>query len=215
VLGEWLGELTLAEFSSGVLGRQAWARPGAALGPSAAFGWDALGRLLERPALDLIVIARGQLLEVEPPRSLADARALLAADAGFVVRRAERHDRDLARLAADVSRDLPGAAHVQIFVTPARSYGFAWHYDAEEVFIVQTAGVKDYYFRANTVTREPPRSVRHDFGCFRQETSPLQTARLVPGDVLYLPAGWWHRAQCVEESLSISLGLRPLAADRA
>jgi ribosomal protein L16 Arg81 hydroxylase len=49
--------------------------------------------------------------------------------------------------------------------------------------------------------------VRHDFRCFREETSPLQTARLFPGDVLYLPALWWHMARCVEDSLSIALGV--------
>ena len=46
---------------------------------------------------------------------------------------------------------MPGTAHVQLFVTPAETHGFSWHYDAEEVFIVQTAGVKDYLLRENTV----------------------------------------------------------------
>ena len=34
----------------------------------------------------------------------------------------------------------------------ANSYG--WHHDFEDVFIAQTAGVKDDYFRANTVARD-------------------------------------------------------------
>jgi ribosomal protein L16 Arg81 hydroxylase len=43
----------------------------------------------------------------------------------------------------------------------------------------------------------------------REERSPLMTARLVAGDFLYLPCGWWHMATCVDDSLSISIGLLP------
>jgi 50S ribosomal protein L16 3-hydroxylase len=207
MLREWLEPTTLEDFVGAHLGRQAWARPGAALDALSMLDWPALGRLLERPALDLIWVARGQGLELSSPASLAEARAQLAVGIGFVIRRAERHDAELARLARHLVRDLPGRAQIQLFVTPGGTHGFGWHYDAEHVFIVQTAGVKDYFFRENTVTRETPHAVRYDFGRFRDETSPLQIARLLPGDVLYLPALWWHMAQCVEDSLSISLGV--------
>jgi ribosomal protein L16 Arg81 hydroxylase len=30
---------------------------------------------------------------------------------------------------------------------------------------------------------------------------------LIGGDWLYIPARWWHGAKCIEDSLSISLGL--------
>jgi 50S ribosomal protein L16 3-hydroxylase len=211
MLRDWLGDLSLDAFRATHLGCQAWARPGVALGQTPLFDWSALGRILEHGDLDLIAVARGQFLDVPPPRSLDAARAMLATGAGFVIRRAERHDEALARFAESVTRDLPGHAHIQLFVTPGSTHGFAWHYDAEEVFITQTAGVKDYYFRANTVTTEAPRAVCHDFSRFRDETSPLQTARLLAGDVLYLPARWWHMAKCVEDSLSISLGIQPHA----
>jgi ribosomal protein L16 Arg81 hydroxylase len=34
-----------------------------------------------------------------------------------------------------------------------------------------------------------------------------RTARLFAGDWLYIPSRWWHMAKCIEDSLSISLGL--------
>jgi len=207
MLRDWLGDLSLDAFASLHLGRNAWARPGVALPQIPLFGWPALGRILEQPDLDLIAVARGQFLDVPRPRSLAQARAMLASGAGFVIRHAQRNDPALASFAEDFTRDLPGEAHIQLFVTPGGTHGFAWHYDAEEVFITQTVGVKDYYFRENTITREAPRAIRHDFSRFREETSPLQTARLLAGDVLYLPARWWHMAKSVEDSLSISLGV--------
>jgi ribosomal protein L16 Arg81 hydroxylase len=33
------------------------------------------------------------------------------------------------------------------------------------------------------------------------------SSRLVAGDWLYLPARWWHLVKCVEDSLSISVGV--------
>jgi ribosomal protein L16 Arg81 hydroxylase len=133
----------------------------------------------------------------------------MAAGLGFVVRGAERNDPALAELAAAFALDLPGKINVQLFATRAGTNGFGWHYDFEEVFIVQTAGVKDYYFRDNTVDRDTTFGTQPDFERFRQEKSPLATARLLPGDWLYLPARWWHMARCLEDSLSISVGVLP------
>jgi 50S ribosomal protein L16 3-hydroxylase len=107
-----------------------------------------------------------------------------------------------------------GSAHVQLFVTPGRTHGFGWHYDDEDVFILQTVGVKDYYFRANTVAAEV--AAHPDaFARFDVETSPLCTARLLAGDFLYLPARWWHMATCERDALSISVGVeRPRTCER-
>jgi len=69
--------------------------------------------------------------------------------------------------------------------------------------------VKDYYFRANTVDPASPVGSQPDFSLIRKERSPLATARLLPGDWLYIPARWWHVALPAEDSLSISLGVFP------
>jgi 50S ribosomal protein L16 3-hydroxylase len=174
--------------------------------------FPALGRC--SPA-DVLVVARGKLLEVPPPRSLAETRALMQKGVGLVIRRGEQHDQGLAGFAASLVRDLPGRVHVQLFVTPGGTHGFGWHYDHEDVFIAQTAGVKDYYFRDNTVDRDTPIGAQPDFTRFARERTPLATARLIPGDWLYLPSRWWHMARCVEDSLSISAGLFPLATMRS
>jgi 50S ribosomal protein L16 3-hydroxylase len=122
-----------------------------------------------------------------------------------VIRRAERCDAGLAALAQGFAEDFAAPSHIQVFVTPADTHGFGWHFDAEHVFIAQTAGVKDYYFRRNTVS--PEREARPDFTRFASERSPLATARLIAGDWLYLPARWWHMAKCAEASLSLSIGV--------
>ena len=91
---------------------------------------------------------------------------------------------------------------------PLCAPGFGWHYDAEDVFIAQTAGEKDYYFRENTVEADTPFPPK-DFQAYHAETSALQTAHLVAGDFLYIPARWWHMALCREDALSISVGVMP------
>jgi 50S ribosomal protein L16 3-hydroxylase len=126
------------------------------------------------------------------------------------VRHAERVDAAMAAVARRFADDLPGEAQVQLFATPAGTYGFGWHWDWEDVFIAQTAGDKEYVFRDNTVDRTTPRARQPDFGTFRRETSPLASARLLPGDWLYIPARWWHvAARCHRDALSLSVGMFP------
>jgi len=174
------------------------------------FGWETLSRVLAAaPPPEVSVVTRGRLVDAPAPREAAEARSLLQRGVGLVIRRAERQEAGLAELAASFARDLPGEVHIQLFITPAGTYSFGWHYDFEDVFIAQTAGVKEYYFRANTVACYTPRGARPDFTQFRREVSPFAAARLLPGDWLYLPARWWHVAKCVEEALSISVGVFP------
>jgi hypothetical protein len=212
LLQRWLGDTPLADFLRDHLGRAPLARPAAAAAAVPRFDWPTLGRLLARPGLELLVVRGGRELPAAPPRGPSALRRLLDAGAGVVVRRAERHDAGLAGLAEDLARDLPGEVHVQLFATAKGTSGFGWHYDAEEVFIVQTHGEKDYFFRRNTLDPRPVPGAQPDFGRIREETTPTMTCALWPGDWLYLPRGWWHVARARTDSLSISLGVRPGAA---
>ena len=210
MLDEWLNPMPIESFTRDYFRKQPYASPSSALDVVPLFSWGTLDRLLtEHPTADVLVVALGKLLEVPMPRSLADTRALMLGGTGLVIRRAEQHDAGLANLAAALGRNIPGEVHVQLFITPADTYGFGWHYDDEDVFIVQTNGEKDYFFRDNTVERYRPRGAPLDFSRFRDETSSIGSARLIAGDWLYIPSRWWHMAKCTQDSLSISLGLLP------
>jgi hypothetical protein len=206
MLQEWLGETHLASFVATQLGRGPTARASTAARAVPLLTWETLDRLLQRePAPDVLVAARGQLVDAPAPRSLGALSALMERGTGVVIRRAERWDDGLAELADAFAADFSAPSHIQVFATPAGTHGFGWHYDVEHVFIAQTAGIKDYYFRCNTVS--PLGEVPPDFTRFAGERSPLATARLIAGDWLYLPARWWHMAKCVEPSLSLSIGV--------
>lgn len=209
MLRDWIAPLTLADFRATHFGKRAWAQPGSTKGSLATLDWDALGRVLSVGA-DTIVCAKGQHLPYPVPRDLDELRAYFRIGVGLGMRFCERADAGL-RAVADSFAELPGTPQVQVFATPAQTHGFGWHYDLEDVFIAQTAGVKDYYFRPNTVEADTPFPPK-DFSSFAAETSPLMTATLVAGDFLYIPSRWWHMAICKETALSISVGLMPVGA---
>jgi 50S ribosomal protein L16 3-hydroxylase len=212
MLAEWLAPLDVEGFRRSYLHRSAWALPHSAQSALGVLDWRVLDEVLSSTTPpDTIVCAQGKMLPFPVPRDLTELRAYMRMGIGAAMRHTQRSHPRLAALAAEFEATLPGIVQVQIFVTPAETHGFGWHYDAEDVFIAQVAGIKDYYFRENTVEANAP-FPPPDFTAYHAEKSPLQTATLVPGDFLYIPARWWHMAVCREDSLSISVGVVPDAA---
>jgi 50S ribosomal protein L16 3-hydroxylase len=214
MLGSWLEPVSVDEFVREHLGRAPHARPSTAAAALPLFDWSVLEQLFaafaqERAEPDVLVAANGRLVDVSRPRSTGDVRRLMAQRHGVVIRKAEQHHPPLADLARSFARDLPGEVHVQLYVTPAGTQTFGWHYDDEEVFIAQTAGTKDYYLRENTIMPGQPARAQPDFSPVLRETSRLMCARLLAGDWLYIPSRWWHLVRSVEDALSISIGLTP------
>jgi 50S ribosomal protein L16 3-hydroxylase len=209
MLGAWLGSLPVETFVAQHLQRGPIARPGTATTALPLLDWEVLAQVLahEDPRPDVLVVAGGKLLPWPAPRDLTELRVYLRMGVGLAMRHTQHCHPNLRRVADAFETDV-GQAQVQIFVTPASAHGFSWHYDDEDVFIAQTLGAKDYYFRANTVC---PEVTAHGtvFGRFAEETSPIHTATLIAGDFLYIPARWWHMATCREEALSISVGVYP------
>jgi ribosomal protein L16 Arg81 hydroxylase len=209
MLDALLGDLRREEFFAQHFGRTPFARPSVARRYVELLDADALDRILGAREPDLLVVERGRLLPDEPPRSLAEARAILDRGASIVIRKAQELDPDLARFAARFAAEFGPrwAPQIQLFVTPAKARGFGWHYDYEDVFLFQTVGTKRYLFRRNTVDPDPAPRTHYDFSAITRETTPTMEAVLAPGDFLYLPRGWWHVASAIEESWAISLGI--------
>ena len=99
----------------------------------------------------------------------------------------------------------------------AGEHGFSWHYDAEEVFIIQTSGQKEYSLRKNTVNPWPLiETIPSNMG-YEREVMPLMRVLLSAGDWLYIPCGYWHKAEARdldETAISLALGvMSPSAID--
>jgi ribosomal protein L16 Arg81 hydroxylase len=205
MLERWMAEGAYRGFVAQRARRAPFADVGVMPAHELAFDWERLGRVLADRASDVLVVRDSVLSEEAAPRDTQELRQLFGRGAGIVVRRAERHDEGLAALAQAFAWELGGRSHIQLFATPAKTRGFGWHYDEEDVCILQTHGAKTYYFRENTGEVEPG---RFDFARVRDETSPLMSCTLVARDKLYLPRHMWHAAKADEDSLSVSIGVR-------
>jgi ribosomal protein L16 Arg81 hydroxylase len=210
-LGMLLGDLGREAFLRDVFGRQPYARPGGA-SPLLHLGtWNTIEEIWDQPAADVLLARRGEPYQGQRPR-FAQARSLHAEGFTLAIRHAECHHAGLKSLADDFHREFLAPVNIHVYCTPGQQYGFGWHYDAEDVFILQTQGRKEYSLRKNTVHPWPVvESIPADMQ-FQREIMPVIKCQLAAGDWLYIPAGYWHVGQSCESSISLALGVMTTTA---
>ncbi|MDB5386955.1 MAG: hypothetical protein JWM11_2601 [Planctomycetaceae bacterium] len=169
-------------------------------------------RILRQENVDFFAGRGGQRWTGAIPSSAQQLEALLSEGYTAGIRHAERHDPDLAKLAEEFRLELGAPINIHIYCTPQGNPGFGWHYDAEEVFILQAAGEKEWFLRKNTVNPWPlietiPANQRYE-----REIMPVMHCRLSAGDWLYIPNGYWHRTAADRESISLSVGVEAVSA---
>lgn len=177
-------------------------------------GWAVVKSIVARTDADVLVVKDGRRWEGNRNPTPDEARRLF--DDGYTVllRHAERCHPEIAEMAAGFERDFHAAVDVHIYCTPANQHGFGWHYDAEDVFILQAAGSKEYSLRKNTVNPWPVAEALPDDMRYEREIMPLSRCLLSAGDWLYIPHGYWHKADAREASFSLAVGvMSPSALD--
>ncbi len=128
------------------------------------------------------------------------------------VRHAERYDEGLARLAAEFQQAFAAPIDVHFFCTPPGRHGFGWHYDVEDVFILQTQGAKQYRLRKNTVNPWPLVETTPNDLSYEAERSLPMECLLRAGDWLYIPPGYWHATQADPSvGITVAVGRRDVA----
>jgi len=176
--------------------------------------WPVIARILGHRDADVMACRGGERYLGQRPECGEEARRLSGEGYTLLIRHAERHDEQLGKLASAFATAFAGEVNVHIYATPADQFGFGWHYDAEDVFILQTSGIKEYSLRKNTVHPWPVmESIPADMH-YEREIMPLVRCCLQPGDWLYLPAGYWHMGKARESAISLAVGvLSPAAID--
>jgi 50S ribosomal protein L16 3-hydroxylase len=208
MLQRLLGDIPVADFLRNRFHRLPFAYANARSDWVALAEWSTAASILQQPSLDLLIgrpEGRWPGTTVPTPE---EARALMAEGYTLSIRHAERHDPGIAAIAESFRRDFAAPIDVQLFCTPAHAPGFGWHYDPEDVFVLQTQGSKHWELRKNTVNPWPlieaiPQNMRYE-----REIMPLMRCTLAVGDWLYIPGGYWHRTQAADvESISLSVGV--------
>jgi|GEM_PF-832528 len=211
-ISELLGDMPAAEFVREYFLKLPFSRVGGCLGLTQCGSWQTVHGIVERGGADLMVVKRGRRWPESRTPAFDELRALHGDGHTIVIRHAERHDEQIGALAQEFVAEFGGAVDAHLYCTPADQFGFGWHYDAEDVFILQCEGSKQYSLRKNTVNPWPlleamPADLRYE-----REIMPLLRCTLNAGDWLYIPAGYWHRADSQQDSISLAMGLLTPAA---
>ena len=189
-------------------------------GEKAAVPWSesedsaTLQSLLEASGANVVVGKQGTHYAGSQPRGMQEAQEVGKQGYTLDVRGVQNFHPGIAEIARVFSAVFQAPVDVHLFVTPARQPGFGWHYDAEEVFVLQIRGEKLWQLQKNTVHPWPlidgiPENQKHE-----REITPVQQCRLSPGDWLYIPGGYWHRTTADSWSMSLSIGVNaPTAID--
>jgi 50S ribosomal protein L16 3-hydroxylase len=176
--------------------------------------WDSVHRILSDPAADVLIGRQGTQWTGLVPQSRSAVEEVLSAGYTIGIRHVQQIDPALRDYAREFERGFAAAADIHLYCTPAGQPGFGWHYDAEDVFVLQTAGDKEWRLRKNTVNPWPLFDAVPADQRYEREIMPVMSCRLAVGDWLYIPAGYWHQTQAGQPSISLSIGLRsPTALD--
>lgn len=96
----------------------------------------------------------------------------------------------LQQLCAGLSADFACSSQANLYACWGATQGFDVHWDDHDVLVIQVAGEKRWTLYGAT----RPCPVRRDPTPAERPEVAIEEIVLAPGDVLYLPRGYWHAA---------------------
>lgn len=121
----------------------------------------------------------------------------------------------LGRFCAALAAELGHPTQANAYLSPGEARGLAVHYDTHDVLALQVHGTK--HWEVFPAAFEAPLSFQHwsdvrddgDPESPEPDGAPLVAAALGPGDSLYVPRGFVHRAHTTTDvSLHLTIGIR-------
>ncbi|WP_408096365.1 JmjC domain-containing protein [Peredibacter sp. HCB2-198] len=175
--------------------------------------WKVVEDIIDTKKSVLRIVQDGKVIKDYVDIGSKEAREHHQKGHTLLVRYAEKSSPMFNAIAQDFARSFHSDVDIQLYCTPEGHNAFGWHYDVEEVFIIQVQGSKAYTIRPNTVHPNPlVSSIPRDLG-YENEKTPIEiNVTLDEGDWLYIPSGWWHVAKTQKESMHISIGIMPSSA---
>jgi ribosomal protein L16 Arg81 hydroxylase len=116
-------------------------------------------------------------------------------------------ERKLGQVCRRLSVETGARFQTNIYLTPPGGKGFTAHWDNHDVFVMQVMGSKHWKVEKNRralpgreASMESDREIQGEFYSFT----------LKEGDVLYMPRGYVHAAECGSEaSMHVTMGMYP------
>jgi hypothetical protein len=184
--------------------------------------WERLGDILRQHRLDfprLRLMREGKALPVNSYlRHTSGARsrqpiprlqpvkftAQLRAGATLVLDAVDELHEPLEELAAGLERLFRERIQINSYAGWHTSRGFDLHWDDHDVFILQVTGRKRWRVYGETGAHP----LAGDTANPKPASAPLWEATLEDGDLLYIPRGWWHVAEPLDEpTLHLTVGI--------
>ena len=119
-------------------------------------------------------------------------------------------DPHLARLANNLALALDHPVQVNAYLSPSNARGLDLHFDYHDVFVVQLGGSKRWRVWTPLARTTDPVKGRHSIAAprFEELGDPLLDITMCAGDCLYLPRGYPHAAETVDQhSDHLTIGL--------
>lgn len=175
-------------------------------------GWPLLLSIFESGHSDCWLSKHGKLHQNEEFNQgvleLSQAQDAFADGYTILVRHSEAAHLGLRKIALEFETHFKSPIDIQIFGTPEQGQGFDWHYDSEEVFVIQSSGVKEFRLRKNKRADPVPFTMFPKNAVLANEMEAEEIrCTLKAGDVLYIPAGYWHCAVALTPSFHLSIGV--------
>jgi len=197
---------------------------------AALLDWDRFNALLDQTSIwttqNLKVVFNGQRV---PPRqycheaatgagpvsrpSPAKVKLMLAQGASLILDEVQDLIPSVRAMTPALGQAFAGQVSANLYCSFGGVQAFGTHYDTHHVFAVQCAGEKVwtlYRNRADAPVSFPVDSEETRSWIAGQRGEVMEQVRMRPGDVLYLPRGWYHEALATEEaSLHVTYSITP------
>ncbi|MFE9687443.1 cupin domain-containing protein [Streptomyces sp. NPDC006285] len=125
----------------------------------------------------------------------------------LIIRSLHRIWSPLASLSARLGRELASPVTATAYITPAHARALPAHYDTHDVFVLQIQGSKRWVIHEPVVELPGPEQQGRDISVAVHER-PLLDLVLQAGDALYLPRGFIHAPEALDDtSIHVTLGV--------
>jgi ribosomal protein L16 Arg81 hydroxylase len=183
------------------------------------------------PSEAVELVGRTSEIEHEKSKSPGGIKDFFLQGSTIRVRGIEKHSGPLTELCRNIEQELGFPTRANLYCTPAGARGFDLHFDTHEVLVLQLLGKKKWQvyessfrlplenvpplpFEDDRAALKRARGVRQAVqdGISEAELGPLALEGLLEaGDCLYLPRGFVHQAESLDEaSAHLSIGIHVL-----